>query len=168
MSNVTVNEYGVETLPSPIDADDIDDESSGGRDKVAVAGAILSNIFLFFLIYGLSATVETKSLTRHFLHNKKAILTGMGVQFIIMPLSGYLAVLTAIPHGLTEAMGITLLVLTASPGGSYSNWWCSLFNADLALSVAVRLGWFGGVARTMRCSARRTTANALTLALPFF
>jgi predicted Na+-dependent transporter len=143
MSNVTVNEYGVEALPSPIDAVD-DDESDGGRSKVAVAGAILSNIFLFFLIYGLSATVETKSLTRHFLHNKKAILTGMGVQFIIMPLSGYLAVLTAIPHGLTEAMGITLLVLTASPGGSYSNWWCSLFNADLALSVAVRTGVGGG------------------------
>jgi len=34
-------------------------------------------------------------------------------------------------------MGITLLVVTASPGGSYSNWWCSTFNADLALSVAM-------------------------------
>eukprot|EP00957_Ditylum_brightwellii_P066894 5076933-Ditylum_brightwellii.AAC.1 len=34
-------------------------------------------------------------------------------------------------------MGVTLLIVTASPGGSYSNWWCSLFNADLALSVAM-------------------------------
>lgn len=34
-------------------------------------------------------------------------------------------------------MGITLLLVTSSPGGSYSNWWCSLFNADLALSVAM-------------------------------
>ena len=33
--------------------------------------------------------------------------------------------------------GVTLLVLCSSPGGSYSNWWCSLFNADLALSVAM-------------------------------
>jgi hypothetical protein len=33
--------------------------------------------------------------------------------------------------------GITLLILCSSPGGSYSNWWCSLFNADLALSVAM-------------------------------
>jgi len=40
-------------------------------------------------------------------------------------------------HGLTTSMGITLLIVTASPGGSYSNWWCSLFNADLALSVAM-------------------------------
>jgi hypothetical protein len=29
------------------------------------------------------------------------------------------------------------LVVTSSPGGSYSNWWCSLFNADLALSVTM-------------------------------
>jgi predicted Na+-dependent transporter len=109
-----------------------------GRSQLALAGAVMSNVFLFFLIFGLSATVETKSLRQHFLHNKRAIATGMGMQFLIMPLLGYLAVTVCGPYGLTEAMGITLLVLTSSPGGSYSNWWCSLFNADLALSVAVR------------------------------
>eukprot|EP00541_Cyclophora_tenuis_P011535 CAMPEP_0116551656 /NCGR_PEP_ID=MMETSP0397-20121206/6073_1 /TAXON_ID=216820 /ORGANISM="Cyclophora tenuis, Strain ECT3854" /LENGTH=384 /DNA_ID=CAMNT_0004076561 /DNA_START=15 /DNA_END=1170 /DNA_ORIENTATION=- len=34
-------------------------------------------------------------------------------------------------------MGLTLLVVTTSPGGSYSNWFCALFNAELALSVAM-------------------------------
>ncbi len=34
-------------------------------------------------------------------------------------------------------MGVSLLVMTSSPGGSYSNWFCSTFNADLALSVAM-------------------------------
>ena len=38
---------------------------------------------------------------------------------------------------LGEVYGVTLLVVTSSPGGSYSNWWCSLLNADLALSVAM-------------------------------
>ena len=33
--------------------------------------------------------------------------------------------------------GITLIATTCSPGGAYSNWWCSLFNADLALSIAM-------------------------------
>ena len=28
-----------------------------------------------------------------------------------------------------------LMVVVSSPGGAYSNWWCSLFNADLALSI---------------------------------
>lgn len=30
-----------------------------------------------------------------------------------------------------------LLIVCCSPGGSYSNWWCSMFNADLALSVTM-------------------------------
>ena len=34
-----------------------------------------------------------------------------------------------------QVYGITLLIVASSPGGSYSNLWCSLFNADLALSV---------------------------------
>eukprot|EP00930_Biecheleria_cincta_P037202 TRINITY_DN25518_c0_g1_i1.p1 TRINITY_DN25518_c0_g1~~TRINITY_DN25518_c0_g1_i1.p1 ORF type:complete len:284 (+),score=46.94 TRINITY_DN25518_c0_g1_i1:1-852(+) len=29
------------------------------------------------------------------------------------------------------------MILVSSPGGAYSNWWCSLFNADLAMSVAM-------------------------------
>ena len=29
-----------------------------------------------------------------------------------------------------------LQVVVSYPGGAYSNWWCSLFNADLMLSVA--------------------------------
>lgn len=32
---------------------------------------------------------------------------------------------------------VILLLTTSSPGGSYSNWWCFIFNADLALSVAM-------------------------------
>ena len=36
-----------------------------------------------------------------------------------------------------QVYGVTLLILCSSPGGSYSNWWCSVFNADLALSVAM-------------------------------
>ena len=37
--------------------------------------------------------------------------------------------------GLDYTYGIMLQVVTACPGGAYSNWWCSLFNADLLLSV---------------------------------
>jgi len=38
---------------------------------------------------------------------------------------------------LPPSVGITLLLVVSSPGGSYSNWWCSLLNADLALSVTM-------------------------------
>merc|ERR1712071_299829 len=52
----------------------------------------------------------------------------------VLPFLGF-AVVKALD--LSTAEGITLLVVTSSPGGSYSNWWCSLFNADLALSVTM-------------------------------
>lgn len=61
-------------------------------------------------------------------------MAGVLMQFIVLPFLGFL-VGKALDLG--HATTITLLVITASPGGSYSNWWCSMFNADLALSVAM-------------------------------
>ena len=97
----------------------------------------MTNLLLFFLIFCLSATVHLKDL-RHQITNKLAIGTGIVMQILIMPLLGFVTVLMFTNVGFTQAMGVSLLVVTASPGGSYSNWWCSLFNASLALSVGVR------------------------------
>eukprot|EP00554_Chaetoceros_debilis_P006294 CAMPEP_0194078168 /NCGR_PEP_ID=MMETSP0149-20130528/4630_1 /TAXON_ID=122233 /ORGANISM="Chaetoceros debilis, Strain MM31A-1" /LENGTH=358 /DNA_ID=CAMNT_0038759371 /DNA_START=180 /DNA_END=1256 /DNA_ORIENTATION=+ len=94
---------------------------------------IVGNFFLFFLIFGMSATVDFS----HFkdqLKNKKAIATGLFLQFIVLPFLGF-AVVKVIDLG--YVMGITLLIITSSPGGAYSNWFCSIFNADLALSVTM-------------------------------
>lgn len=90
-------------------------------------------VLLFCLVFGMSATVDINQLKQQ-IRNKEAILTGLIVQFLIMPLVGFWAVVT---FSLDRATGITLLVITTSPGGSYSNWWCSMFNADLALSVTM-------------------------------
>ena len=68
------------------------------------------------------------------LERKEGILIGLCCQFILLPFCGFLTVLA---FNLKEVYGITLLIVTSSPGGSYSNLWCSLFNADLALSVAM-------------------------------
>jgi len=116
--------------------DDMTASSDDERTMMDMAGAVLSNLFLFLLIFGLSATVDIKNVKKQ-LNNKMALATGVAMQFVMMPLLGYLAVVALKNNGLTQAMGITLLVVTASPGGSYSNWWCSTFNADLALSVAM-------------------------------
>jgi len=91
------------------------------------------NVLLFALVFGMSATVDIKALVAQ-MKNKKAILTGCFLQFGILPLLGFIVVKSL---QLNETMGITLLVVTSSPGGSYSNWWCSMFNADLALSVTM-------------------------------
>ena len=101
-----------------------------------ILAQIISSTLLFILIFGMSATVDVQHL-REQVHNKFAILTGVATQFIFMPLLGFVSVTLFSGHGFTEPMAISLLIVTASPGGSYSNWWCSMFNADLALSVTM-------------------------------
>jgi predicted Na+-dependent transporter len=105
----------------------------------ATLSAVGSNVLLFVLVFGLSATVQYPALRRE-LHNKRALAVGLGMQFLVLPLFGFLAVLlmtaTSSSH-FTQAMGISLLVVVSSPGGSFANWYCSLFNAELALSVAL-------------------------------
>ena len=83
-------------------------------DWIEVAG----NVLLFALVFGMSATVDIKCLKQQ-LHNRNAILIGIFLQFVILPLIGFLVVKIL---DLDSALGITLLVVTSSPGGSYSNW----------------------------------------------
>lgn len=92
-----------------------------------------SSILLFFLVFGMSATVELSQVQKQ-LRNRTALLIGLSMQFVLLPLCGFVVVKL---FRLPSAVGITLLVVTSSPGGSYSNWWCSLFNAELALSVTM-------------------------------
>lgn len=90
-------------------------------------------LLLFVLVSSMSATVDIGSMKEQ-VQNKRAIVTGIVCQFVLLPLIGFLVVHTM---QLEHTVGITLLVVTSSPGGSYSNLWCSLFNADLALSVTM-------------------------------
>jgi len=91
----------------------------------------LGNFLLFLLVFGMSATVNITQIRKQ-VKNKKAILSCTFLQFIILPLLGFLTVKVL---NMDKVSRIMLLVITSSPGGSYSNWWRSLFNADLALSV---------------------------------
>ena len=132
--------WGEAVLRRSLDVtDDIllaDDEYFQDVSTGVLISSIISNFLLFFLIFGLSATVNLRDL-KHQLTNKFAILSGIMMQFIVMPLLGFASILIFSQWGFSRAMGVSLLVVTASPGGSYSNWWCSLFNAELALSVAM-------------------------------
>ena len=87
-------------------------------DVVGILSSIAGNILLFLLVFGMSATCETTHM-REQLNNKKAIITGICCQFLLLPLLGFLVVYFM---KLEHAVGISLLVVTSSPGGSYSNW----------------------------------------------
>lgn len=93
----------------------------------------LSHVLLFCLVFGMSATVDVGHLKSQ-LNNGRAIATGLSLQFVVLPFIGFCVVKSL---SLDYPTGLTLLIITTSPGGSYSNWWCSVFNADLALSVTI-------------------------------
>ena len=80
--------------------------------------ALTGNILLFALVFGMSATVDMKCMKEQ-VNNRKAILAGILCQFVVLPLLGFIVVNVL---DLEHDMGITLLVVTSSPGGSYSNW----------------------------------------------
>lgn len=97
------------------------------------ATEIGAHFLLFFLVFGMSATVDIGQMRKQ-LRNWKAVMIGLSLQFVFLPFVGFCIVKML---RMDAAIGVTLLVVTSSPGGSYSNWWCSLFNADLALSVTM-------------------------------
>jgi predicted Na+-dependent transporter len=76
------------------------------------------NVLLFFLVFGMSATVDVHCMMAQ-IKNIKAISMGVFLQFVILPLCGFLVV-RFIP--MDRAIGMSILVVTSSPGGSYSNW----------------------------------------------
>lgn len=97
------------------------------------AAAIISLVLLYLLICGISASVDTQ-IFKSRIKSVKGIAVGLLSQFLILPFCGFICVKA---FDLDATYGITLLAVTCSPGGAFSNWWCSVFNADLALSVAM-------------------------------
>lgn len=91
---------------------------------------LLGTVLLFCLVFGMSATCDVDCLKAQ-AKNYRALATGLFLQFVIMPFLGFLM---AKYMPFDHSTGLILLVVTSSPGGSYSNWFCSLFNGDLALS----------------------------------
>ncbi|CAB9496405.1 Ileal sodium/bile acid cotransporter [Seminavis robusta] len=95
--------------------------------------SLISNVLVFCLVFGMSGTVDVRCFKAQ-LQNAKAVMTGLLLQFLLMPFLGFVVVKSLDMDYIT---GLMILAVTCSPGGSYSNWWCSMFNADLALSVTM-------------------------------
>ena len=103
--------------------------------SVAPALKAANYLLLFVLILCLTSAIDLDVLRRDWRRIPRGVLCAMLCQFVLLPLLGFCSVL-AFRSRLETVEGTMLLVITSSPGGSYSNWWCSLFNADLPLSIA--------------------------------
>lgn len=91
-----------------------------------------SNVLLFFLVFGLASSVDVKLLRHRELQLVRGCAVALAMQFVVLPFLGFCSVRA---FNLEETIGVMLQIVVSSPGGAYSNWWCSMFNADLALSV---------------------------------
>lgn len=98
-----------------------------------LAYTIVIQMLTFALVFGLAGSVDFELFFQRF--KEKGIYIGLFCQFFILPAIGFATVAV---FDIEEPLkALLLLIIMSSPGGSYSNWWCSLFNADLALSVAM-------------------------------
>jgi len=95
---------------------------------------VVSNLLLFLLVFGLAVTVNPTAFKKRF-KKPLPLVIGLGCQFVVLPVLGFVCCLVFFKDD--PLYGIPLIATASSPGGSYSNWWCSIFNADLPLSMAM-------------------------------
>jgi len=96
---------------------------------------IVLSFLVFGLVFGLTASCKPHAMERN-LVNTKAILTGLSLQFLLLPFFGFISV-SMFKKLLPDEQIIMLLLVTTSPGGNLSNFWNSVFNAELGLSLTM-------------------------------
>eukprot|EP01060_Flectonema_neradi_P007936 TRINITY_DN1564_c1_g1_i1.p1 TRINITY_DN1564_c1_g1~~TRINITY_DN1564_c1_g1_i1.p1 ORF type:complete len:390 (+),score=62.35 TRINITY_DN1564_c1_g1_i1:52-1170(+) len=106
------------------------DSGAEDEDTIVYIGGV---VLLFVLMGSMSASVNLEKFKACF-KNPTPLLIGLGCQFILLPLFGYMCVKLFATDDVTS---ISLLIMTIVPGGAFANWFCSLFNADLPLSLAL-------------------------------
>ena len=95
--------------------------------------ATLLNVMLFSIMLGMGATLDVNNF-KETVQNPKPFLVGMFSQFGLMPLIGFLL---AIGFSLSPEMGLGLLMIACTPGGSTSNLYTYYSKGDLALSISM-------------------------------
>jgi len=101
-------------------------------ETATIGAQVVSNFFLFCLVFCFAAATDYSLASQRRGQLFRGVSIAMVLQFIMLPFVGFCVIRIS---GLDYTYGIMLQVVTACPGGAYSNWWCSLFNADLLLSV---------------------------------
>ena len=97
--------------------------------------SMMPSALLFLLISGMAGSCDANQLVSKFTSTEaRGIVAGIVCQYVVLPFMGFLS-LTLFPQD--PVVALTLLMVTTSPGGGFSGFWCSVVNADLALSVAM-------------------------------
>lgn len=96
------------------------------------AGTYIS-ILLGLIMFGMGLTLTVKDFKDVF-SNKKLIFIGVGLQFLIMPLSAFI-IGKSLP--ISEEVFVGLIIVGACPGGTASNVMVYLAKGNVALSIVL-------------------------------
>ncbi|MFM2482097.1 bile acid:sodium symporter family protein [Celerinatantimonas sp. YJH-8] len=97
----------------------------------SLKGDIIPLLIIIMLTMGL--TLQRTDFI-NVIHNKKAILTGLILQFTVMPLS---ALLISLILGFNSELTIGMVLVGSVAGGTSSNVMCYLAKGDVALSITM-------------------------------
>tara|TARA_E500000305_G_C4012341_1_gene233483 strand:- start:547 stop:1545 length:999 start_codon:yes stop_codon:yes gene_type:complete len=120
-----------------------------------IAGQSLISVLLGIIMLGMGLTLGVDDF-RRVLAMPRGLMTGVALQFTVMPLAG---IALALAFGLESGLAVGLVLVACCPGGTASNVVTFLARANLALSVTMTLastmlailltplltGWLGGV-----------------------
>lgn len=101
--------------------------------QTSIAITAFCQVLLFVQLVGVAASVDVLML-RTAMTKWRPILLGLAIQYILLTPIG---AITSVVYGLPSPFDVALMSTMAMPGGIYSAWWCSLLNADVAVSIAL-------------------------------
>lgn len=119
-----------------MNADSGVDEHANSDDneyQTSIAITAFCQMLLFVQLVGVAASVDVLMLRRAMI-KWRPILLGLAIQYMLLTPIG--AVISAV-YDLPPPYDAALISTMAMPGGIYSAWWCSLLNADIAVSIAL-------------------------------
>ena len=93
----------------------------------------LLNFCLGFIMFGVALNLKKGNFT-NLKTNKKAILTGLTSQFLLLPAFTFLLILILKPH---PGLALGMILVAACPGGNVSNFYSMLGKGNVALSVTL-------------------------------
>ncbi|MFT6997301.1 MAG: BASS family bile acid:Na+ symporter [Cryomorphaceae bacterium] len=94
---------------------------------------LLLNLCLGFIMFGVALGINTADFNQ-LKKNPKAVLAGVGSQFLLLPLLTFILILIFNPH---PALALGMILVASCPGGNISNFFSSISGANVSLSVTL-------------------------------
>jgi bile acid:Na+ symporter, BASS family len=91
------------------------------------------NICLAIIMFGVSLEIKLVHF-KELLHQKKAVLTGLVSQLVLLP---FLTLLLVIVLPISKGFALGMILVAACPGGNVSNFFTSIAQGNVALSVSL-------------------------------